>query len=1034
MGILLPNLKRHRESQGYTQEALEAASGVSRPTIARIEAGSSCSLNSAKRLAHTLGLSLESLRGDISRPNTQETPIAKAISETFGFNPAQQKAIDHPANNLLLLAGAGSGKTAVMSERCVSLVCEHGISPESITVLTFTNKAATEVAHRIRQCYRRKFSHERNLDHMFVGTIHSYCLELRDTFLPKYLSYELLDGVGQYLFIQRYFFEICPNGLPKEEGGYYSMAVAMRLAPQVFNLLREAEIDRSQLQNKEILECLTRYENKLSQMRKMDFSGLLLTTVDALENDVAFRNSIKIKLRYIIVDEYQDTNHLQERLLKCLVNLDPNKIHLSVVGDDDQSIYGWNNAETENILSFHKRYANVTNIELKHNYRSSRGILACAYALVEKNTRRVNKEWHTASVHQYEDGDISALSFNSPQDEANWICQRIQLMQGYPYIDKKGNSERGLTYSDSAILVRTKSQANAIVQALEEHGIRYEFKGGPGLITSSAIGEAAAGIFYYIHGQKLVLDRGRTKLIEYGPNQLCEHWYKTKLGLSHEDIQRGISALNSFKNNFPQEGERTGRDHSEWSLQKAYLTFLEAINIDQDKIPAVSNNILRTYGEQAYALLGQFSQLITQYEQHNFDNTPNRNYDYFCRFLFYAANDLFKEEQLPNNDCNAVSVMTIHAAKGLEWPIVFVPGMVSQKFPLKPAGGANIFHILPSSCVKKPEAFRTPEDEERRLAFVAITRAEKYLHMSWSDTGKRGQNKPSRFFSEVHDLDYVVTDSTYTGHLNRARILEKMRESKDTHSIPFTDIVEFDVCPYRYFLRSVCGFNESYTREMGYGQILHNCLYDYHEMKRKGLTPSEDDLRDSLERHFHLPHTKKFENKLREKMKEGIWKRLLRYHNSKGIHINGIAHVEQSLNLMINEGLRITGRMDLLRYRDGRKEIIDLKSGQLSKKAHADEREEVETKVGLQLLGYALAEEQNTGQAPDTISAVFLQPSIDDGGSNTRIVVTDEKLKITRSKLARIGNDIRSGIRSKNCSPSACRHCQLGKALCPKGK
>ncbi|UIP30504.1 UvrD-helicase domain-containing protein [Photobacterium sp. TLY01] len=1036
MSTLLPNLKKFRNAQGFTQESLALASGVSRATIARVERGETCSARNMRRLANALNVEVDSIQADTTPviKELKETPIAKAVGEQFNYSPAQQQAIDHTPSNLQILAGAGSGKTAVMSERSVSLISEHAISPENIAVLTFTEKAATEVAHRIRQRYRSKFGHEKRLDHMFVGTIHSYCLELRDTYLPEYLSFELLDGIGQYIFIQRHFSEICPNGLPKEEGGYYKMPVAMRLAPQIFNVLREAEIDKSQVQDSEVLECLARYQKKLHEMRKMDFSGLLLTIVEALEDNDAFRNAVREKLRYLIIDEYQDTNHLQERLIRNIVNLDPDNIHLSVVGDDDQSIYGWNNADTDNILTFHQRYKNVEKIELNHNYRSSRGVLTCAYALVGENAKRVEKDWKAASIHSYTDGDITALTFPNPQDESEWICRRIEDMIGCPYQDKPGKPERGLTYSDFVILVRTKAQAEPIVKALEQHGIRYEFKGGPGLITSSSVGQAAAGIFYYIHGHTYRRQDNKITKEVFGRKQLLEAWEKAALGLTKSDICRGIDRLDTFKAQFPQEGTRTGKDHSEWSLQRAFLAFLEAANIDQDKIPAAGNSMLRSYGEQVFSLLGQFSQLITQYEQHNFDSTPHRNYDYFCRFLFYAADGLFKEEQLPNNDINAVSVMTVHAAKGLEWPAVFIPGMVNGKFPLKPAGGANMFHILPRECVKNAEAFRTPEDEERRLAFVAMTRAEKYLHLSWSNTGKRGQNKPSLFFNEVQLVDCIITDKNYTEHLSLDKIRPEMRSSKGVLNIPFTDIVEYDVCPYRYFLKTVCGFDEAYRREMGYGQIMHNCLYDYHEMKKQGKEPTEADIIKAIDRHFHLPHTKKFEIKLREKMKQGIQKRLLHYHNSKGKYLKDIAHVEQSLNLMINDNLRITGRMDLLRYRDGKKEVIDIKSGQLSKNTTGDEQIEIQRKVQLQLAGYALAEEQNTGSKPDTISAIYLQPDNLSGDLSSREMVTDDMLKKTRSKLSAIGSDIQNGVRTKNCPPSACQHCIIGKALCPKAK
>ena len=386
MGFALPQLKKYRETEGFTQDALAIASGVSRATIARVERGDNCNRRNMIRLAAALGVEADMLRKQDAVQEINEwddeipslSLIASSVTKGMNYNPEQQRAIEHPPTNLAILAGAGAGKTAVMSERVSVLIRTYGISPSNIVVLTFTEKAAKEVEQRIRFTYRKQQGHEQNLDHMFTGTIHAFCLELLRQYLPDYLSYELLDGVGQFLFIQRHFHDIFPNGLPKHDGGYYKMPVAMRLAPQLLNLIREADIDFSQLEGHELLDCLSCYKNKLKEKRLMDFSGLLDIISQELSNNTKFKSALSEKLRYLIIDEYQDTNYIQEQLIKKIINLAPEKINLSVVGDDDQSIYGWNNADTNNILSFHKRYNDVKNIALTKNYRSKKHVLTCA--------------------------------------------------------------------------------------------------------------------------------------------------------------------------------------------------------------------------------------------------------------------------------------------------------------------------------------------------------------------------------------------------------------------------------------------------------------------------------------------------------------------------------------------------------------------------------------------------------------------------------------------------------------------------------
>lgn len=983
--------------RGFSQQGLADRAKVGKKTVTRAELGTTApNFATTSRLAKALDVRPEDLWQvqDMVVPLTVpvELPTLGFKRNTISYTVEQQLAIDHPPANLLIISGAGAGKTQILAQKIITLITDYGLKPRELSVITYTNRAADENRERIRKLYRGDFGHERNLDDIFIGTIHAWCLELIHRHLPRYLQFELLDGMQQFLFIQRHYSKIFPEGgliyrTAKMNDIVATKGVTLRHAAKLFNVLRESRLDKSKITFGNAETCLKRYEALMHEHCKFDFSALLCLVADSLMKDTAFRRAVVNQLKCVIVDEYQDTNHAQERVLQRLRLASDEQIKLVVVGDDDQLIYGWNNALRENMLEFESRYPAVKRITLNANFRSSEAIIDCSYRVVNPNIYRLEKNVQASSHHKFEPGDILTLRFEDSKTEAKWIVDKITRMLGTPYIDRQGLPQRGLSYSDFAILVRTKRQADEIIAALEQAAVPFQFKGGPGLIGSSSIGVACAGIFHYLHGE---YDKE-----PYTQADLISDWAKTPFKLSPEVIVRAAKDLDAFKSNWP-----LGQEHSKRSIQKCFQRFLLNLSLSEDQVE-FDGNPYCSPGEHAFSILGQFSQLIARFEAIHFGYYPDVLYTNFANFLFYSADNLFDETLFhQKQEQDAVHVMTIHAAKGLEFPAVFVPGMVNNKFPLKPSGGFNIFHFIDEAVFPYPQAYRTPRDEERRLAFVAVSRAEKYLFVSWAPIPMRSNiyQKPSVFFGELASSDYAQgRDSNAVTN----KLPQKPKKVFGVREVDFSHLKIYNACPYAYKLRCEYGFQPGYTERLGFGNILHHAFQEYvgDILAGKDLEQNtESYVAELIDRHFHLPYTTGYDKKLRSDMQASLTARFMHLHQREYKNIKGATHIEKEISLLLSDDIRLVGRMDLLRYGVAGKEVLDLKS---------DREAQSNDELRLQLQGYSLGEWEHSGEIPVRIAAIFAdKPTRDSSGE----VQTKEPFRepVTEADLCKAREQLRT--------------------------
>ena len=407
------------------------------------------------------------------------------------------------------------------------------------------------------------------------------------------------------------------------------------------------------------------------------------------------------------------------------------------------------------------------------------------------------------SAQTYQAGDIVALNFETPEEEAQHIVETIQSLTGVAF-EEDGHS-RGLSWSDIAVLLRSvKNNAGPITDALKDAGISYVVTGMANLFDTPEA-EAARQLFYFMTGR---IDR----------TALRAAWQRTNLALDQGALERAIDKATEAQKALTEPGQmRWGL----YSIQRVFVDFITDAGIREDLVPD-------GHGEIAFFNLGKFSQVISDFETIHFHSKPLEKYREFAGFLQHQVDDAYPEGWQDNQYANldAVKIMTVHQAKGMEWPVVFTPALLRNRFPSAATTGKTVWHLLPANGVKDQVRYLNSREDERRLFYVAVTRSRKYLHMSWAPiAGKNNRyTRPSEFWENVLASKYVKRrkpDYTY-----RKRLPPEPKPGITNVVFTFSDIKYFFECPYQFKLRVLYGFNPPIHEALGYGKSLRKRCAD----------------------------------------------------------------------------------------------------------------------------------------------------------------------------------------------------------------
>ncbi|HFD0712126.1 TPA: DNA helicase PcrA [Enterococcus faecium] len=636
-----------------------------------------------------------------------------------GMNPRQKEAVLHTDGPLLLMAGAGSGKTRVLTHRIAYLIEEKEVNPWNILAITFTNKAAKEMKERVNAILAS------GGEDVWVSTFHSMCVRIlrRDVdFIGYNRNFTIIDSSEQLTLMKRILKElnIDPKKYdPRSILGTISQAKNSLQTPQDFAKMQGSYYEEI------AAKCYAAYQKELQYNQCMDFDDLIMNTIRLFEENPDSLTYYQNKFHYIHVDEYQDTNHAQYTLVNLLAGRFRN---LCVVGDADQSIYGWRGADMQNILDFEKDYPDAAVILLEQNYRSTKNILSAANQVIENNSNRKPKNLWTENK---EGNKITYYRADNERDETRFIVDRMQ--------EEIRSNHRN--YGDFAILYRTNAQSRVMEETLLKANIPYKMVGGHKFYDRKEIKDILAYLNVLANPQ----DSISFERIVNSP--------KRGIGPGSIEKLRSFASLHEWplleaaKNvDLANIGGKAGQQLGAFGemIQEVtqmipYLTVTELTKEVLDRSGYLEDlKIQNTLEAQARIENLEEFLTVTQEFDKQFEQQNEEDADAPEEKLTVFLNDLALVSDIDNleEDASQVTLMTLHAAKGLEFPVVFLIGLEEGVFPLSRA------------LMEESEL-----EEERRLAYVGITRAEEalYLTNAFSRTlyGRTQYNRPSRFVEEI---------------------------------------------------------------------------------------------------------------------------------------------------------------------------------------------------------------------------------------------------------------------------------------------
>jgi DNA helicase-2/ATP-dependent DNA helicase PcrA len=792
------------------------------------------------------------------------------------------RAVRHRGSHLQIIASAGSGKTEVISQRVVDLLAE-GVEPEAVVAFTFTEKAAASLKARIHARAAERLGEQvlGCLAPLYVGTIHAYCFRILQRYVPRYEAYDVLEDNRLIAFLTR------------EGRSMHITELDERLFSSIHTFLVNADIVENELiptrRLKEPFRSIYRdYLDRLDAFHALTFGQIIARTVEALE-DPRLLKRVRSPLCHLIVDEYQDVNPAQERLIELLTGR--RGVELCVVGDDDQAIYQWRGTDVRNIVEFTRRYRATRTFTISTNRRSRPEIIRTANRCSKRIEHRLPKQMR--ADRDAGDNEVVIWQADTEAAQARTIAQHI-----------KSAHRRGYAYRDMAVLVRGRVSLGEILDALQAADIPVQ----PGGRT---------GLFLQPDAQQF----GRVCA------WLADHDWRPAPGESERVTTRSL--LDQFTADFNLTRAR----------RKALNVKLRALE-DEVVAPTQRANLVKDFYDVLHVLgvdewdiddpdnvtrlgvLARCSQILADYEsvRRRTRIDPNRpgeliggqdrgtwHYKWLAIYVQNWAQGAYQDFDGEDSvDIDAVEVTTVHQAKGLEWPIVFVPSLSAKRFPTSRMGQQRATYFVPTSLFN-PERYNGTLNDERRLFYVALTRARDQLLLStYSRIRADGRNAGgSPLLGEIH--------------LGTAPSLKRLplpsapdqpaADEEEPLEVTLSDLEMYDACGRSYRLRSLLGFQPTLAPELGYGRAVHHVLREVAEhVREKRRLPTKADLDRIFDREFYLPAANKAAHR---ELKANGRKLVDRYVQRHAAELEKLWEVERPFELRVSNAL-VAGRADVI--------------------------------------------------------------------------------------------------------------------------
>ena len=639
------------------------------------------------------------------------------------LNPEQKKAVAHIHGPLLIIAGAGSGKTRVLTHR-IAFLLENGVKPYNILALTFTNKAASEMKDRIAKLVSAEATRQ-----LWAGTFHSIFARILRT-EAKYIGYtssfSIYDTEDSLKVIRRILADMGMSQQKFPPQGFRSRISQAKNKGMTWSQYAEAADNPIDMTTADVFK---EYEKQLKQSNSMDFDDLLINMVILLKKNPDVLQKYQNRFKFILVDEYQDTNRTQYEVLNLLAKSHKN---IAVVGDDAQSIYRWRGAEIQNILDFQKYFVNTNVIRLEQNYRSTKTIIAAAGGMISRNSKQIPKKLWTENVKGEQ---IDIIQCNDDRNEASKIVNTL----------KKQKEDHKLNYSDFAILYRINAQSQVLEYAFRRSKISYMIIGGISFYKRKEVKDAMAYLRLLVNQDD---DEALLRCINEPPRGIGDTSIKHVVSYKNE---HNISLYEAFLN----ADENTALQNRAKNAIKGFTTLIDdyiskkdELNtkelvisfLDDTGLPEMYKEIGTEDANDRWNNIQQIISDVASYLRSNPEATLEE---------YLQESSLMTDIDDKDMGADSVKLMTMHSAKGLEFPFVFIAGMEEGLFPLS-----------------RTEMHPEEEEEERRLFYVGMTRSEQKLYLTYAKRRMRfGETKdcsPSPFLTEL-DSKYINWDKGTTG-------------------------------------------------------------------------------------------------------------------------------------------------------------------------------------------------------------------------------------------------------------------------------
>ncbi|MFG2049624.1 ATP-dependent helicase [Micromonospora sp. NPDC048935] len=796
------------------------------------------------------------------------------------------EAVRHRGSHLQIIASAGAGKTEVVSQRVVDLLAD-GVAPEAIAAFTFTARAAEELKNRIVQRVEGRLGNAAldRLNGLFVGTIHAFCFRLLQQRVPRYETYDVLDDNQLTAFLSREANRLELRQLDPGNRLYASIAAFLKAVDVVENEL----LDTDPLPDP-VKSVLHNYYETLDRYRLLTYGQQVVRAVRELERP-AFAADIHATLRHLIVDEYQDVNPAQERLIELLTGP---QVELCVVGDDQQAIYQWRGSDVSNIVTFPQRYPDVATFEITANRRSRPQIIGVANRFAETIPERIDKQMlpkrPSADSPQSE---VVVWTAETETEEAGWIVSYILDLV-----------DDGVPLRDIAVLVRSRAAYPRLVEQFATFGIPVQPGGRSGLFD-----QPEAGVL----GRTFVWLADTEWRGTFGTGQpvtdadLFDE-YERVFNLSGPERRQLVRFLREWRAAV----RRTNRTAN--LVGELYELFLELRVRSWDLTDEMAINRLGT--------LARFTSLLADYESVRRRARPDpdapteqvggqdRGIWYYRNLALHIVN--YAQGAYEGFDgeadfaLDAVDLTTVHRAKGLEWPVVFVPSMTASRFP--------------SSRTGQPQSWLVPRDQfdavryegsdadERRLFYVAMTRARDWLSVSRHERVTTRRVARSPYHQEIGQVEVKPENVAFPP------IESSGHGGEEPISMTYSQLAAFMDCGQAFRLRDLIGFQPRLATELGYGKAVHHVMRAVAEAtKANGRVPNAGQIDEILNASFFLPTANKAAHR---QLRDAARRLVLAYATQHEADLYRVWETERPFELHL-DGVIIAGRADVILDKEG---------------------------------------------------------------------------------------------------------------------